>query len=347
MPIRFAERNGGWILHVHAGGRLTHEDYRRFVPEFERLVRQFGKIRILFEMKDFRGWKTAALWDDVKLDLKHFADIERLAMVGSKKWQKWMSVFCRPFTSAEIRYFDHKDIGKAQAWLGDKSETLQDRHTPALRVFQSREQTRAYYNKISRFYDLLSDRSEAPVRKAGLNLLMVRAGEKVLEIGFGTGRSVVALAEAVGSEGKVFGLDLADRMVRLARESLAERGLLDRVRLRRGDAVQLPFAANTMDAVFMSFTLELFDTPEIPIVLSECKRVLRPGGRIAVVGMSKRGKREPLVGVFEWAHRHFPNLIDCRPIYVRQALENAGFKIQKALMKRMWIPVEIILGTKP
>ena len=96
----------------------------------------------------------------------------------------------------------------------------------------------------------------------------------------------------------------------------------------------------------MSFTLDLFDTPEIPKVLNECKRVLRPGGRIVVVGMSKEGEHEPLVGAFEWAHKHFPNFIDCRPIYVRQVLENAGFQIQKALMKHMWIPVEVILGAK-
>jgi demethylmenaquinone methyltransferase/2-methoxy-6-polyprenyl-1,4-benzoquinol methylase len=96
----------------------------------------------------------------------------------------------------------------------------------------------------------------------------------------------------------------------------------------------------------MSFTLELFDTPEIPKVLNECQRVLRPGGRIVVVGMSRAGPKDPLVNVFEWTHKHFPNFLDCRPIYVRRALEEAGFTIRKALIKHMWIPVEIILGVK-
>jgi len=150
----------------------------------------------------------------------------------------------------------------------------------------------------------------------------------------------------VGSRGRVFGIDLSDQMVRLAKKSLAEAGLADRARLRLGDATRLPYAADTMDALFMSFTLELFDTPEIPSVLGECKRVLRPGGRIVVVGISKEGRRRPFVSAFEWAHRHYPNFIDCRPIYVRKALEEAGFKIQKSLKKTMWIPVEIILGLK-
>lgn len=96
-----------------------------------------------------------------------------------------------------------------------------------LRVFQSREQTKAYYNKISGFYDALADRSEAPVRKAGLDLLKARADERILEIGFGTGHALAALAGAVGPKGMVFGLDLSDRMVRLARKNLDKAGLLD------------------------------------------------------------------------------------------------------------------------
>ncbi len=216
-----------------------------------------------------------------------------------------------------------------------------------LGVFQTRDQTRAFYNKISGVYDLLADRSEAPVRRAGLDLLKAREGERILEIGFGTGHSLIRLADTVGPHGQVLGLDLSDKMLAVARANVAKAGLSARVRLRCGDAVHLPYADGGLDAVFMSFTLELFDTPEIPEVLRECWRVLRPGGRIVVVGMSKEGQREPLVAVFEWAHRHFPNFMDCRPIFVRQAVEAGGFTIAKLVTKRMWIPVEIVLGTKP
>jgi ubiquinone/menaquinone biosynthesis C-methylase UbiE len=217
---------------------------------------------------------------------------------------------------------------------------------PILRVFQSKDQTKAFYNKISRFYDLLSDRSEAPIRKAGMNLLKARAGESVLEIGFGTGHCLMSFARAVGPTGKVFGLDLSEQMIKLARANLTRAKLLDRVCFHCGDAVGMPYATAIMDAIFMSFTLELFDTPEIPKVLAECRRVLRPGGRLVVVGMSKDAKHDPLVGVFEWTHKHLPNFLDCRPIYVREAMERAGFKIKRRLLKHMWIPVEIVLGVK-
>jgi ubiquinone/menaquinone biosynthesis C-methylase UbiE len=226
------------------------------------------------------------------------------------------------------------------------NSSVQAGHRAILPVFQSKTQTKAFYNKISRVYDLLSDRSEAPMRRAGIALLKPKPGESVLEIGFGTGHTLVSIAEAVGPWGKVFGIDLSNKMVELAKQNMAKAALLDRTKIRCGDATRLPYAAGRMDGVFMSFTLELFDTPDIPKVLSECKRVLRTGGRIVVVGMSKAGANDPMINVFEWAHNHLRKFLDCRPIYVQRAVEEAGFTVRKTLTKHMWIPVEIILGTK-
>jgi demethylmenaquinone methyltransferase/2-methoxy-6-polyprenyl-1,4-benzoquinol methylase len=101
-----------------------------------------------------------------------------------------------------------------------------------------------------------------------------------------------------------------------------------------------------MDAVFVSFTLELFDTPEIPQVLAGCKRVLRPGGRIGVVAITKEGKEGFAVEAYEWTHQHFPNLLDCRPIFVRRGLEEAGFTIKDATITKMWVPVEIVVAER-
>lgn len=120
MAIKLSEKNGGKVLEVEISGKLTHDDYQHFVPKFEQMVKQHGKIRVLFEMIDFHGWECAALWDDVKFDLKHFSDIERLAMAGDRKWEKGMSVFCRPFTTAQIRYFDRAAIDEARQWLEGK-----------------------------------------------------------------------------------------------------------------------------------------------------------------------------------------------------------------------------------
>ena len=120
MALVLNEKADGKVLEVQVSGKLTHADYEHFVPEFERLVKAHGKLRLLFEMTDFHGWGAAALWDDIKFDAKHFADIERLAMVGEKRWEEGMSVFCRPFTRATIRYFDHADAAAAHAWIEEE-----------------------------------------------------------------------------------------------------------------------------------------------------------------------------------------------------------------------------------
>jgi hypothetical protein len=119
MSIHLIEENGGKIVVIHVTGKLAKADYERFAPEFERLVREHGKLRVLFDMTAFHGWEAGALWEDIKFDIKHFADIERLAMVGEKKWQQGMAAFCRPFTKATIRYFDHAAVAQARAWLDE------------------------------------------------------------------------------------------------------------------------------------------------------------------------------------------------------------------------------------
>jgi hypothetical protein len=117
MAVTLTELEGGRVLQAQVSGKLAHADYEHLAPAFERLIGQHGKIRVLLDMVDFHGWEAAALWDDLKLDFKHFAHIERLAMVGDKAWEKGMSVFCKPFTTATVRSFDRAERDQAVAWI--------------------------------------------------------------------------------------------------------------------------------------------------------------------------------------------------------------------------------------
>ena len=117
MPIQINEGVGGKFLTVYVSGKLVKEDYEHFVPEFERLVRQHGKLRVLFDMTGLHSLEAAAIWEEIKFDAKHLGDIERCAMVGDKQWQHVMTIFCKPFMKAKIQYFDHADLADAQRWL--------------------------------------------------------------------------------------------------------------------------------------------------------------------------------------------------------------------------------------
>lgn len=117
MSVTLTEKKSGKVLEVQVRQKLTAADYKHFVPEFDRLVKQHGKLRVLFEMADFHGWEMGALWQDIKFDMTHFTKIERLAIVGDKKWEKGMSEFCKPFSGAKIQYFDQTAIDPARAWI--------------------------------------------------------------------------------------------------------------------------------------------------------------------------------------------------------------------------------------
>ncbi|MGB8489838.1 MAG: methyltransferase domain-containing protein [Bacteroidales bacterium] len=214
-----------------------------------------------------------------------------------------------------------------------------------LRVYRTKAQASKSYDKISHFYDYFAGGFESNFRKMALEQLNIKYGEAVLEIGFGTGHCLKEIAKAVGETGTVCGVDISQGMLEVAQKRLEKAGLKDRIELYCGDAASLPYEEHKFDAVFMSFTLELFDTPEIPMVLDEIRRVLKPQGRLGVVSMSREDARSALFSLYEWAHKKIPNYADCRPIYVEQSLKDAGFEIKyKNKVKEIGLPLEIVIG---
>jgi len=115
--LQLDEEADGKVVVATLSGKLTTDDYKWFVSEAERFLKIHGKIRVLCLMHDFQGWDFGALWEDVKFELKHFADIERLALVGHHHWHTAMATFCRRFTKAKVRYFDLRDSRLAEEWI--------------------------------------------------------------------------------------------------------------------------------------------------------------------------------------------------------------------------------------
>lgn len=105
------------IIDVKIRDRLTTEDFERFVPYAEEKIQEHGSIRLILEMQEFEGWEAGAMWEDTKFAARHFTDIDRIAMVGDEKWHQGMALFAKPFTLAEVRYFESAHMPYARNWI--------------------------------------------------------------------------------------------------------------------------------------------------------------------------------------------------------------------------------------
>lgn len=221
------------------------------------------------------------------------------------------------------------------------------RASDILPVPRTREEARQAYDRLSRIYDYTIGAFGRKYSAMALRRLSVTDGERVLEIGFGTGHCLQLMAELVGQTGRVCGIDLSSRMIGRTRRRLDRAGLAGRVSLCCGDVAHLPLAGNAFDAVLACFVLEVLDTPEIPVVLEEISRVLKPGGRLGVASMSKENGESAPVRLYEWVHNRWPKYVGSRPIYAEQWLLDAGYGIRsKEKFRVCRLPGEIIVGVK-
>ncbi|MBA7708605.1 2-methoxy-6-polyprenyl-1,4-benzoquinol methylase [subsurface metagenome] len=209
------------------------------------------------------------------------------------------------------------------------------------------EDIKKSYGVLSKFYGTVEGKFEKGLRERGLELLSVKEGEFVLEIGVGTGFSLKEIARSVGTAGRAYGIDITPQMLRLAEKRLRKEKLTDKVELHEGDARAMPYEDNMFDAVYMAATLELFDTPDIPRVLGEIKRVLKPSGRLGIASLSKEGRESFwFLRFYEWMHQKLPKYASCRPIYVEQTIKDAGFDIVKReeFMIIKLVPMKLVIA---
>jgi deazaflavin-dependent oxidoreductase (nitroreductase family) len=234
-------------------------------------------------------------------------------------------------------WFDMTTGDARSAW----AEGLRPVNRPA-------EAARAAYDRTSRWYRFTEEPFERRARATALDLLAPREGEAILEIGPGTGPLLVRIAAAVGPTGRVVGLDLSRGMLNQAAGRARRAGLAERVELRQGDARALPFGDAAFDGAIATFTLDLFDTPDIPVVLAEIRRVLRPGGRLVVASLSRSGTIAWPTRLYERLHDRFPSALDCRPIRPGLAMQASGFVDGRSVVLPLWgLRAEVVAGISP
>jgi demethylmenaquinone methyltransferase/2-methoxy-6-polyprenyl-1,4-benzoquinol methylase len=203
---------------------------------------------------------------------------------------------------------------------------------------------RLIYDRLGGWYRWLSLPEAGPVRRA-IRLLDPKADDQVLEIGPGSGRGLAELARRVGSRGLVVGIERSPEMLRLCASTLRKEGARRAVHLVLGDGRRIPIASERLSAVLLTFTLELFPDSDILDVLFECRRVVRHGGRLVVLSLSRSAKSGLIAAIYERGQSRFPQAIDCRFIAASEWIERAGWRVMASIPVSVWgLPAEIVLA---
>jgi hypothetical protein len=105
------------IIALKISGTLSKEDYLSIVPTMEAKIRQFGKLRFYGEIEDLKMPELAALWEDLKFDMKHYHDFSHVAVVGEPGWLASLTKITSPLVPAEVRVFAKEEKAAAMQWL--------------------------------------------------------------------------------------------------------------------------------------------------------------------------------------------------------------------------------------
>jgi ubiquinone/menaquinone biosynthesis C-methylase UbiE len=214
------------------------------------------------------------------------------------------------------------------------------------RVLEAHQRTEARdaYSRLAPVYEVWARLAESRPRRRVLELVAVRDGEDILEVATGTGVQLVELARR-NPKGTTVGVELAPGMLKETRKRLQSAGL-DRVEVKEGSALELPFPDSSFDLLVNGYMLDLLPRDDIPRALAEFKRVLRPGGRLVLSNMTVGEARRHRVWDSLYA-RGINLTANCRGVLAAPVLSELGFdQVRREYMAQMGFPTEIVTATR-
>ena len=115
--LRAVQSNDPYIR-VVAAGTLDTADFRRFNPAFAaQLSLKGAPIALLLDLTEFHGWTVGGFLHDLAFDLRNRRTFSRIAVIGPRRWHRWITLAGAPLFAAELRYFWSSEEESAAAWL--------------------------------------------------------------------------------------------------------------------------------------------------------------------------------------------------------------------------------------
>jgi hypothetical protein len=114
--LEIASKRGNQ-LDVIASGKLDRQDYQALLPELERAIDEYGKVRLYLELRDFHGWLASGLWQEIKTDIRHRSHFEKTAVVGEDDIQRLAVQLADKLFSGPVRFFPKSQRAEARRWL--------------------------------------------------------------------------------------------------------------------------------------------------------------------------------------------------------------------------------------
>ncbi len=209
----------------------------------------------------------------------------------------------------------------------------------------STAQVKRIYDRVAPVYDLWTTLFESKGRARVVDIVASRKAERILEVAVGPG---IAFAEILGvnSHGLTVGLDISRKMLSRAAAKAGRSEHASYV-LLQADALHLPLPSDSFDLVTNSYMLDLLPVEDIREVLSEFKRVLKPGGSLVLVNMTQSSAW--LSRAWEWMYKRNPSLLGgCRAVLAAPFLEELGFAdVRREFISQLTFPSEVLTATSP
>lgn len=115
--IEKLDQSGGNILGYKATGTINRQDYATLTADVEALLQQEGSICLLLDLEEFKGEEAKAWGADLKFGREYRKKIAKMAIVGDKKWQEWVTALVDPFFALEADFFTTDERDAAWEWL--------------------------------------------------------------------------------------------------------------------------------------------------------------------------------------------------------------------------------------